>query len=572
MILDFQQTAAVMSPHRNTLVLAGAGSGKTRVLVERIAHLIHVKKVSPYEIMALTFTRKAANEMAERLKVRIGKEAHHVKVGTIHALALKFIRMYGDALGIRPGSVTVYGPWEEEFLLDDTAKLVKAKPKYREVFKEYYQTGVPPKDDSPHRRIFDVFMNRLRSHNSLTFGMLLTSMASLMPQITKRTISHVLVDEAQDIDLLQWQIIRAFQALRPSCSLFVVADQDQSVYEWRGAVPSYISALQHSFEIFRLENNYRSVEEVVRRANTLVEKNERRLPKTMHAHRADPGSVAVMYEMDSKATAELIASMVGNNGHSHIAVLSRTHKLLESLSRALTERGVEHHYCGRTAKVMDTEAFRRVHALFKLVRNPFDDFAFSLVRPFLGVTDEQFFEILEGSLERYESHFQTWSSMAPKDHPMKVLFDEADRKHFASLVGQLSAMAGSEFDTSVAFSIAKACADKGMTLDHYLDWVATYDIQEDVESPAKEIIQLMTIHAAKGLEFPTVIVIGMNEGILPTKQAIARGDVEEERRLAYVAITRAENSLLLLVRPEESGSEERKFKNPVSRFMSELKA
>jgi superfamily I DNA/RNA helicase len=206
------------------------------------------------------------------------------------------------------------------------------------------------------------------------------------------------------------------------------------------------------------------------------------------------------------------------------------------------------------------------------MRNPFDNFTFSLARPFLRVTDEQFFEILEGSLERYESHFQTWSSMAPKDHPMKVLFDEADSKPFSSLVGQLSAMVGSEFDTSVAFSIAKACADKGMTLDHYLDWVATYDIQEDVESPVKEGIQLMTIHAAKGLEFPTVIVIGMNEGVLPTRQAINRGDVEEERRLAYVAITRAENRLLLLVRPEESGNERRKFENLVPRFIGELKS
>jgi DNA helicase-2/ATP-dependent DNA helicase PcrA len=111
-----------------------------------------------------------------------------------------------------------------------------------------------------------------------------------------------------------------------------------------------------------------------------------------------------------------------------------------------------------------------------------------------------------------------------------------------------------------------------MTLDDYLDWVATYDIQEDVENPGKEGIQLMTIHAAKGLEFPTVIVIGMNEGVLPTRQAINRGDVEEERRLAYVAITRAENRLLLLVRPEESGNERKKFENPVSRFIGELKS
>jgi DNA helicase-2/ATP-dependent DNA helicase PcrA len=291
----------------------------------------------------------------------------------------------------------------------------------------------------------------------------------------------------------------------------------------------------------------------------------------MYAVREDPGRLAIFKDQDSKAVAAMLAKK--NNGF-QVAVLSRTHKLLESLSRALDEQNVEHHHCGRTTKVMDTEAFRRVHALFKLRHNPYDNFSFTLAREFLGCGDEEYLKILEDSLAFSESNFQVWFKTTRQ--PVFIRWASSEPWSFSALI-QFAREITMDPDSSVCLKIAQTCADKGMTLQEYLDWVATFDVQDDVVEGSKAAIQLMTIHASKGLEFETVILIGVNEGILPSKQASARDpNVEEERRLAYVAMTRAERELVLAVRPEEStyqyegAAKPRIYHNPVSRFIGEI--
>lgn len=564
-MLDFQQRAAVISEYANILVVAGAGSGKTRVLVERIAHLIEKKRVSPFEILCVTFTRKAASEMKARLVERIGDKAHRLNIGTLHSLALSYIRMFGDELGIRPGSATVYGEWEEQFLLRDTAKLVKAQRGYVEMFERFYQGGIEPGEHDAHRRLFEVFMHRLKRNNSLTYGMLLAGMLKILPTIAKRPIRHILVDEAQDLDLLQWTILRSLQGMRPRCSLYAVGDIDQSIYSFRGAVPEYLLQIQESFKLYRLENNYRSATAIVSAANRLIEHNQRRIPKTMLAHREEPGRLYVKKEMDSASVAGLIKSLLEKE--SNIAVLSRTHVLLIKLSQELEAISVPHNYCGRKTTIIRSEEFRRVHAIFKLKHNGFDEFSFSIARPLIGVTDEQYMAILTSSTADQESCLETYLRHHASDQ-WKSFF-EKKTDGMPELVSSLATIS-SGLDESMALKIARGFVDAGgKSLTEYLDYITTWDVQEEVEERQESGVQLMTIHAAKGLEFPVVIIIGMNDGILPSKQSIDGGDIEEERRLAYVAMTRAEDKFFIAVRPETSSSGTRTYANPESRFVKE---
>ena len=183
MNLDIQQQTAVKTTSPRALVLAGAGSGKTRVLIERIAWLIETQKVSPTEIMAFSFTRKASGEIQDRLKERIGRKVNGVQMGTMHGLALEFIHRFGEVIGLRPANVTVYGDWESGYLLADVAQEMSAKKPAlkaaKEALERYYQTGEEPKEEDPGRDLFTVFLARCRENNALTYGALSSACGAL---------------------------------------------------------------------------------------------------------------------------------------------------------------------------------------------------------------------------------------------------------------------------------------------------------------------------------------------------------------------------------------------------------
>ncbi len=565
--LDLQQEAAVRSEYRDTLVVAAAGSGKTRVLVERVAYLIEKCKVSPTEILAITFTRKAAGEMVKRLEERIGAgNAHRLRIGTMHGIALRYLRIFGDRLGFRPAHLTVYGEWEEKFLAKDTARLVKAKSGYMEALEKFYMTGEPPDEYSPHARFFQVFMQRLRSNNSMTYGMLLSGMKSVIRDIATRPLTNILVDEAQDMDGLQWQIIDQLQTAS-GCAVFAVGDDWQSVYAFRGAVPEHMVELSETWDVFKLETNYRSAGAIVDRSSRLIAHNRRRTEKNVRPHRRENGLVEVRRDMDSAAVAAFVRDL--KDRHGSVTVLARIHVLLVKLSQELDALGVEHHYCGRQGKIIHSERFRRAHAIFKLIVNPFDNFGFALARQHLGVTDEQYLDIMRDAIDNYTSHVASWLGQCA-DSRWQAAFGEGEKWPLKMLADYLLGIIG-DLDFGMAVRTSMGFAENNNNLRAYLDWVATFDLQEEVADPGKTGIQLMTIHAAKGLEFDSVVLVGLNEGIMPSKQAAEAGDIEEERRLAYVAATRARDRLYVTVRPETSESNGGKtYQNPESRFVKEM--
>ena len=402
--LNAQQRAAVETESEKVLCLAGAGSGKTRVIVERAAYLIEARKTSPYEILAVTFTRKAAHELKERLEARVGSRARHMTVGTIHAVGLRYLRRFGELVGLKPDNITVYGEWEERFLLRETAgdlglyngKSWKVpKGKIDEVFAGYYQKGVEPDEDHPAYGLFKEFIRRCMENNALTHGGILTGFDLLLPLIARYlNIKHLFVDEVQDIDPLQWRIIGKFKTFLGS-KLFAVGDIDQSIYEWRGAVPEYLIEYQDEFDIYRLETNYRSCREIVEAANRLIEHNEKRLPRTMEAVQTEEGSVNIVSNVDSFGMAAFIGSITKPTGikPDHLVVLARNHKLLDRLAEELDALGIPAARIGRNHALMNTEEFRRFHAFLKLLVNPYDNFSFLLIRDLIGISRTEYADI-----------------------------------------------------------------------------------------------------------------------------------------------------------------------------------
>lgn len=583
-MLDPQQQHAVETMSRRALVIAGAGSGKTRVLIGRIAHLLENCQVSPYEVMGFTFTRKAAGEMRERLETAIGARAHHVTLGTMHGLALSMLRRFGEAVGLRPNNITVYGEWEESFLLREVAmelgfykKTWKVpKKKIDAVFADYYERGLPPASFDPVTPLFEAFRARVRENNALTYGMLLHGLERLIPTMARHLhIKHILVDEVQDIDPLQWRIINGMCAAF-GATLFAVGDVDQSIYAFRGAVPEYLVEHQGDFDVYLLESNYRSVPAIVEGANHLIRHNEARIGKTMRATRDGISGIVIKVNCDSEYLASFLQGFVCDSTPiqpEQVAILARNHMLLRRLDEELTTREIPHVYIGRKTALTNSEEFRRFHSFLKLIVNPYDNFSFLLIRELIGLTPQEYREIRVTAAQKGKSHFQAWvdsQHLFESDWGCFFAVAEEWREHPWEVIHELAAMDAMDhamFLSSLDFAHEWTMTHPNGTISDYLAWLATWDIQDEVKDEP-EGITLSTIHAAKGLEWPVVIVAGCNEGLLPSKQAVANGEIEEETRLFYVGMTRARDQLILAIRPERKEYlDGRVIESPVSRFV-----
>jgi len=568
MNLDKQQNAAVRTASWRTMVIAGAGSGKTRVLTERIRYLVEEEKVSPSEILCMTFTRKAAGVMKERLQEALGHQVSGLKLGTIHALALRMSNQFGDVIGMKSKQITVYSQWEEEFLLRDVAmelghhngKTWKGltKSEVQDTFDQYYQKGIEPEPCDPCNDLFRCFIQRCKENNALTYGGLMIGLRLLIPTMAKYlNIQHILVDEIQDIDHLQWQIILDMET-QFVAKLFVVGDVDQSCYEWRGAAPKYLVDHQAEFEICRLETNYRSVPGIIEGANRVIENNKDRITKTMRPCREGSGNAIDVYlNADSEWIANQFTGPSPITGRT--AVLGRNRFLLEKLSRLLEEKGIKHEYVGKMKGLTEAEHFRRFHAFLKLTVNPYDNFSFLLTKDIIGLSSADYSAIRVQAAETGMSHFQVYQNAGHPHSKSLSLAAQDISERFPELSPEAVAFIHQWTEKNFSEDIAE-----------YLDWLATYDLQDEISEEASEIM-LLTIHGAKGLEWPVVIVAGCNEGILPSNQSLGNEElIEAERRLMYVAMTRAEDHLILAVRPVSVTDEKDRVKNsPESRFVAE---
>ena len=557
------QQKAIQTTSRNALVLAGAGSGKTSVITERVFHLLG-QNISPQEILVITFTRKAAGEMKQRIEEKIGSQvASEMFVGTFHSWCLDYLTRYR-------GILTILSQKEEEILIKQVAqdlgyyngkKWKIPRKDIDQIFFHFYNFGWRAEDlAGDGLLIFQEFMRRCEESRIVTYGMILTEFDKYKSEIPFY-YKHILIDEVQDMNETQWQIIYDY---RRTASLFCVGDIDQSIYEWRGANPGHLLIDSNEFDIFYIGYNFRSGEKIVHAANSLIAKNQQRFDKTMRPFRNGGRIWTHLLDMDSEELADLL---INNHYPKPVCVVARTHFLLTKLSKVLD--GYPHCYVGHD--VMETKEWLTIHAYMKLFVNPYDNFSFMILADELIGDKHGYATIRENAILNQQSHFQEWLDSEYRKESIFDLACGSDIMLDNLLIYMKEYFVSTRqpaYESVVNMLLMKYAIPMGrVTLYEYIRYISLWEPQDEINDSRQSDLYLMTLHACKGLEFPTVIIAGLNEGIFPLKN----GNIEEERRLLYVGMTRAKELLVLTARPENTETPEgRIYQNPISRFMNEI--
>jgi DNA helicase-2/ATP-dependent DNA helicase PcrA len=610
------------------LVLAGAGSGKTRVLTHRIANLIRTGKARPGEILAITFTNKAAQEMRERVEMLVGPRTRAMWVMTFHSACARLMRAEADKLGYTR-TFTIYDESDSLRLVKRVADELEIDTKrfaprglkrqisdaknigldaagYREQVSSFFEQTAAD--------VYDLYEKRIHSMNAMDFDDLLlrsVNLFELYPDVRKRysnQFRQILVDEYQDTNRTQYRFLELIS--EEHRNLFVVGDEDQSVYGFRSADIRNILDFQKDFpdaEIVRLEQNYRSARPILEVANAVIQNNRQRLGKHLWTD-IEKGDLPVVRELeDEHAEARYVAGEVErlvDEGMSRdeVAVFYRTNAQSRVLEDTLVRYGVSYQVIGGT-KFYDRAEIKDALAYLTFLTNPSDAVAFGRVvnSPKRGIGDTTQARILNQANTVGEVVWEI--ALRPEMVPglgtaavkavsrfmsiMERLQERVESAGVAELLeetlqesGYLDALRAERTIESEGrienleelVSVAReyeATAEEP-SVEEFLQQVALFSEQDNLKSD-EGIITLMTIHNAKGLEFPVVFLIGMEDGVFPHMRSIEAGDVEEERRLAYVGITRAKRRLYLTYARQRSlygGSEW----NLPSRFLDEIPA
>ncbi len=631
--LNPAQKKAVLETEGPLLVFAGAGSGKTRVLTYRIAHLLQEKGVSPRSIFAVTFTNKAADEMRERVDHLLRGAAKGIWISTFHSACARILRGHIDRLGFGRNFVI----YDEE----DQERHLKAVMKDLDLdFKMFHpramqsridrlkNEGITPDEYRPSQ--FNVFEKRLalvyqryqedlRRNNGVDFGDLLLFVTLLFrkfPDILRsyqNLCRYVMVDEFQDANLIQYQLIRRLvEGHRNVC---VVGDDDQSIYRWRGAEVGNILNFERDFpgtKVITLEQNYRSTRHILQAANHVVKENRLRKEKALWTENPE-GELLTLYVAEDeddeagfvgrKISEYVQRSLTENPGRPYrdIAVFYRINAQSRAIEEELVKGQIPYTIVGGM-KFYERKEIKDILAYLKLIANPSDGISLKRIinQPPRGIGEKTMERIAafskEKSLPLYEGMKEAlkedWLPPAVREriggfvHLMEEFRKEAETLSPSQLTLDLLSRTGylerlKEEGTDVALSrienidelvnvlIDLERGDEKVSLEDFLDkvsLVSDVDLYEDRENR----VSLMTLHCAKGLEFPIVFIVGMEEGLLPHyRRGEEMEDLEEERRLCYVGITRAKEKLYL------SRSEKRSTfgvgrANLASRFLDEL--
>jgi len=590
MTLTEQQRRAVESEARDVLVVAGAGSGKTRVLTERIRYLIEQKGVSPASMLALTFTRKAAAELLGRLARSLtgidDPKSTGMLIGTFHSVALGILKVHGDKLGLIGPEIEVLDPDDADAVLEQSARdlgYLKDKrwlnrmtgekvKQYREA--QYSSRELPwlkEHDEGPYKRLFQQYRTTLMTLNCLDFGLILMECRRLLTTnpdvlaIYRDQIKHVLVDELQDSDATQYDLHDFFA---PPATFFGVGDTRQAIYGFRGARPDLMLERHPGAEVVNLTDCFRCDKAIVIAANDLIAVNAEPMTEPLTWVTGKKGKVA-SFPGRSEHVAVTLNLLHWQAGYAwrDMVVLSGTHRRLTTIEDRCRESGVPCRRVGATFSLFDTEEFKTLHRILRLIANPQDDIAF------LGLTEELGLDAGALSGLRTKAHknswplWRAWIERGPAPSATTLGITMSLIEPFQP-VDQILHQLGGEGCFSLDGPTVEywRCLYQGKRLADALLQHALRDQQDDLCTD--DVVQLMTIHAAKGLEWPLVLIANLNEGDMPRSRAIKEGQEKEERRLAYVAFTRAKETLLLHYRRPEDQDADRMPQAP-SRFLAE---
>ena len=586
------------------LIFAGAGSGKTRVIVYRIANLVAVHRVPPYRILAVTFTNKAAGEMKRRLSSLIGPEvAKDLWVGTFHAVCVRLLRRYHEAAGLDRNFV-IYDDGDQRTVMNRVIKELELDDKRfppRQVLARIHhakQEGKTPEDVEREagfqgnvlRRCFEAYQRRLKEASAVDFDDLLLSVLhivevpeSLPGQEIRGRFRHVLVDEFQDVNQVQYRLVRALSS--GTKNLCVVGDDDQSIYRWRGADVRIVRGFRRDFpdaEVVKLEQNYRSTANIVKGALGVIKPAADREPKELWTSNKDGEPIAVIAadtEHDEAAfVVERIRELVaGGVSPREIAVFYRIHAMSRVLEEVMRAERIPYQIIGgvrffERAEIKDILSYLRVVAnpksdvdLLRVINTPSRKIGDTTIEKLVGAADERgssLFDALEptskglgpqgrNAILKFRDLMQGLMSDARdlgaselceaviEKSGYRAMLEADDSTEAETRMQNLRELVGS----ILAYEEEAAAEGEESTLSGYLERVTLASDVDSLEDTPR--VAMMTVHAAKGLEFEAVFITGMEEELFPFRSIDPkRGeDLEEERRLAYVAVTRARKKL-----------------------------
>jgi DNA helicase-2/ATP-dependent DNA helicase PcrA len=608
--LNPQQRAAAEQINGPVMIIAGAGSGKTRVITYRVAHLIHTG-VDAFNILVLTFTNKASKEMRERITKVVGPEAKNVWMGTFHSVFAKILRVEGTKIGY-PSNFTIYDTDDsksvlravlKELNLDD--KLYSPNYVYNRIsaaknnlvsWAEYQQNEQIQADDHANGRghlgkVYEMYATRCFRSGAMDFDDLLFQTNRLLKEHAdvlykyQNKFKYLMVDEYQDTNFSQYLIVKKLAAINEN--ICVVGDDAQSIYAFRGANIQNILNFEKDYpdlKVFKLEQNYRSTQNIVNVANSIISNNKEQLKKNVFSEKDHGDKIKVNRAFsdneEGKTVAEAIMQERTTKGlkWNDFAILYRTNAQSRSMEEALRKLNIPYKIYGGLSFYQRKE-IKDLIAYFRLTFNPNDEEALKRVinYPRRGIGDTTVDRII---LSAGQNHISLWEVIV---EPGKYL----DGRSAAS-VGVFSTMIQSFMvitKTLSAYDAALHIAQhSGLLKDLYedksveglnryeniqelLNGIKEFSEREDIEersldvfmqdvalltnddndkNPNADTVSLMTIHSSKGLEFPHVFVVGLEENLFPSQMSLnSRSDLEEERRLFYVAVTRAENKLTI---------------------------
>ena len=597
--LNDEQIKPVKQTDGAVLVLAGAGSGKTRVLTSRIAYLVEEKGVPAEAILAITFTNKAANEMKERLSSII--DVNRAWVCTIHSMCVRILRMFADEAGVK-SNFSIYSETERNNIVKksfqecdyDDEKLLKAV-KYH--IGNAKMLGVEPDDYAAQNKhdpdmedvtkVYARYQKHLRENNALDFDDLLNETRNLLKNNQEvrdylgGRFRYILVDEFQDTNAVQYQIIRHLSSVHQN--LFVVGDDDQSIYGWRGAKLENILHFEKDFKdtsVFKLERNYRSTKRILKLANTVIQNNGRRKEKTLWTENED-GAPPKVYEAEqedgeARYIAQTIAGLLRQGyKYSDFAVLMRINALTRSFEQEFTGDGIPYKVFGGF-KFFERKEIKDLLAYLRLINNPFDSEAALRIINFpkrgigaktvdtlqnyafeneSSVYDTLLFDLDElgfnsGTKEKLIGFRDLIKELVVDSQEMPV--NELTKKLVEST--KMREAYADDSDESInkranieefINSVEEYCKlNPDSTLTDYLNQVTLSSDTDEMDD--SDYVTLATVHSVKGLEFRCVFIVGLEDGTMPISRAVDNDeDMEEERRLMYVAITRAKELLFM---------------------------
>jgi DNA helicase-2/ATP-dependent DNA helicase PcrA len=623
--LNAAQAEAAQTISGPLLILAGAGSGKTKTLTHCIAYLIANESIKPSEILAVTFTNKAAREMRERLGALLGQNANNRNfmpwMGTFHGICVRMLRLDGKTINVGSNFV-IYDEDDRQGLVKQAMKQlsigdseIKAKSasaaissaKNEMVGPDEYETTAQFPYQKNIAKIYKRYEELRKKAGALDFDDLLLEVVRLLrdnKDVCKKWqtfFKHILVDEYQDTNAAQYNIIKLL--VNKDKNICVVGDDWQSIYSWRGADFTNILNFERDFKgakVIKLEQNYRSTGNILDAASNVIAKNTQRTDKKLWTAEG-PGNPVQVHELfDESEEANLVASRIsshvaiGARKFGDFAVLYRTNAQSYTLERAFIQLRVPYQIIGGV-RFYDRKEIKDVIAYLRLVYQPQDRMSFSRIANVptrgIGATSlEKFFlwqassgmDIIEALANLDQTSIITTKAkqaMANLGQKLKLVSSMLDTASPTELIEKLLSLTGyREYIADGSPQAEDREANIGSLLSDAQNFASLPDFLEEVAlmssadtSSSEQKVTLMTLHAAKGLEFPVVFIVGVEEGILPHARVYEAGisELEEERRLMYVGMTRAREELHLTYTQSRMQFGQRSY-NQVSRFLAEI--